>query len=248
MKIFPATESFFDESEWRSYHEVLVPELEALGLEVLDCSAGHVLPLVPLCDKLLDDDARTAIFPALGALTDAMCSRSISLCDRVLVMLDGDDDRAIIDQVYEAARQGKPMDGYLTDYRRLPWDEHDQTSREITALIVRSGGGDRLLARRVAARLRRPPRPRPGEGAAQARGSLGATGAFHARGLAGPQSGAPKHGCRRLIRNSTPTFLKAAPASGGGSFPPAMWLVLVIGSKLSLHRPARACFRTRRRT
>ena len=140
MKIFPATEAFFDESEWRSYHEGLVPELEALGLEVLECSAGHALPLVPLCDKLLDHDARTAIFPALGALMEALCSRSILLCDRVLVMLDGDDDHRIIDQVNEAAKQGKPMDGYLTDYRRSPWDEHDPFSREITALIARSGG------------------------------------------------------------------------------------------------------------
>ena len=72
---------------------------------------------------------------------DALCSYSILSCDRLLVVLDeAQGNGAITRQVKDAARQGKPMDVYLTPSHCLPGDAEDPWMREIAELIARSGG------------------------------------------------------------------------------------------------------------
>ena len=133
--VYLAGPSGFTQAGQRWHEEVLVPAVEAAGLEVLDpwpSGAAIIAAARPATP-----DAWAVVDEAIGAANTAM----LRACRAVLAVLDGTDvDSGTAAEIGYAAALGRPVVGLRTDIRPGGENPGCAVNLQVEHFVVTSGG------------------------------------------------------------------------------------------------------------
>ena len=139
--VYVASPLGFTEPTRLFYEQVLLPAVQARGLEALDpwsssadaFEAAFALPAGPEQDEALE-----AANAAAGATNEALLRR----CDGVLAVLDGVDvDSGTASEIGFAAALGKPAVGWRSDLRQAGDNSASVVNLQVEHFLHVSGGG-----------------------------------------------------------------------------------------------------------